>query len=66
MDNDHTELNKAVHGAGIIQNEDMSFTYNLNYEVEGRTYTSAYLPIPYSEILRMSKMVQNEGWDGWN
>ncbi|MZP54944.1 MAG: RagB/SusD family nutrient uptake outer membrane protein [Bacteroidales bacterium] len=63
---DLTELNKAVHGAGIIQNEDMSFTYNLNYEVEGRTYTSAYLPIPYSEILRMSKMVQNEGWDGWN
>ena len=22
--------------------------------------------IPYSEILRMSNLVQNEGWDGWN
>ncbi len=63
---DLTELNKAVHGAGITQNADLSFTYNLNYEVEGRSYSSAYLPIPYSEILRMSKLVQNEGWDGWN
>ena len=61
-----TELNKAVHGAEITQNADLSFTYNLNYEVEGRSYTSAYLPIPYSEILRMSKLEQNEGWDGWN
>jgi hypothetical protein len=63
---DLTELNKAVHGAGIIQNEDLSFTYNLNYEVEGRSYSSAFLPIPYSEILRMSKLDQNEGWEGWN
>jgi hypothetical protein len=60
------ELNKAVHGAGITRNEDLTFTYDLNYEVEGRSFSSAYLPIPYSEILRMSKLVQNEGWDGWN
>jgi hypothetical protein len=32
---------------------------------EGRAYKSAYLPIPYVEILRMSKLEQNEGWDGW-
>jgi hypothetical protein len=63
---DLTELNKAVHGAGITQNADLSFTYNLNYQVEARSYSSAYLPIPYSEILRMSKLIQNEGWDGWN
>jgi len=63
---DLTELNKAVHGAEITQNADLSFTYNLNKQVEGRSYSSAYLPIPYSEILRMSKLVQNEGWDGWN
>jgi hypothetical protein len=63
---DLTELNKPVHGAEITQNTDLSFTYNLNYEVEGRSYSSAYLPIPYSEILRMSKLEQNEGWDGWN
>jgi hypothetical protein len=63
---DLTELNKAVHGAGITRNADLSFTYNLNYQVGSRSYSSAYLPIPYSEILRMSNLVQNEGWDGWN
>jgi hypothetical protein len=60
------DLNKAVHGAGITRNEDLTFNYNLNWEVEGRSFSSAYLPIPYSEMLRMNKLVQNEGWDGWN
>jgi len=63
---DLTGLNQAVHGANITLNEDLSFTYDLNYQVEARSYKSAYLPIPYSEILRMSNLVQNEGWDGWN
>ena len=62
---DLTSLNNPVHGASITRNPDLSFTYNLNYQVETRSYTSAYLPIPYAEILRMSKLVQNEGWDGW-
>jgi hypothetical protein len=64
---DLTNLNKSVHGAIVTINEgDGSFTYDLNYEVEDRTFSSAYLPLPYSEILRMSNLVQNEGWDGWN
>ena len=63
---DLNELNKAVHGAYIIRNADLSFTYNLTYQVEARSFSSAYLPIPYVEILRMNKLVQNEGWDGWN
>jgi len=63
---DLTELNKTVHGVEINRNEDLSFTYNLNYEVEGRSFSSAYLPIPYNEMLRMSNLIQNEGWDGWN
>jgi starch-binding outer membrane protein, SusD/RagB family len=63
---DLTELNKSVHGAGITQNPDLSFTYNLNYEVGKRSFSSAWLPIPYSEMLRMNKLVQNEGWEGWN
>lgn len=61
-----TDLNKAVHGAGITRNADgITFTYDLNYDVEVRSFSSAYLPIPYSEVLRMSKLVQNEGWDNW-
>ncbi|MEL7588212.1 MAG: RagB/SusD family nutrient uptake outer membrane protein [Prolixibacteraceae bacterium] len=60
-----TELNKPVHGVEIVKNEDGSFDYHLNTVVEQRSYQSAYLPIPYEEILRMSNLVQNEGWDAW-
>ena len=63
---DLTELNKPVHGAYITQNTDLSFSYNLNYFVSPRSYSSAFLPIPYDEILIMSSLIQNEGWDGWN
>lgn len=59
------ELNKAVHGAGIVKNSDGTFTYDLNRKVQDRNFTSAYLPIPYQEMLRMNKLVQNEGWEGW-
>lgn len=62
---DLTDLNKSVHGAMVQKNADDSFTYDLNYEVEPRLYQSAFLPIPYAEMLRMDKLVQNEGWDAW-
>ncbi len=62
---DLTALNKAVHGVAIQKNG-TSFTYDLNNPVENRSFSSAYLPVPYSEILRMSNLVQNEGWQGWN
>jgi hypothetical protein len=63
---DLTDLNKSVHGAYITRNADMSFTYDLNNEVEQRIFPSAYLPIPYDEILRAPLLIQNEGWEGWN
>ena len=59
------EMNKPVHKAEITKNVDGTFAYDLNKEAEGRAFKSAYLPIPYVEILRMSKLEQNEGWDGW-
>lgn len=59
------DLNMTVHGAEIIKNQNGTFTYDLNKKVQDRTYKSAFLPIPYAEMLRMSKLVQNEGWDGW-
>jgi hypothetical protein len=59
------EMNKPVHGAAVTKNADGSFTYNLNFEVEKRALKSAYLPIPYQEVIRMSKLVQNEGWEEW-
>jgi hypothetical protein len=56
--------NKPVHGIKTTKNGTV-YTYDLNWEVENRNYISAYMPIPYAEILRMSKMVQNQGWDQW-
>ncbi len=59
------EINTQVHGVNITRNTDGSFVYN-KAVVERRSFSSAYLPIPYSEILRMNKLVQNEGWESWN
>ena len=61
-----TIINKPVHGANIEQKVDLSFTYDLNYEVQSRNFTSPFNPIPYSEILRMNNLIQNEGWPSWN
>ena len=60
-----SELNKPVHGVSIVNNGDNTFTYDFTYEVQKRQFNSAYLPIPYADILRMSKLTQNEGWETW-
>jgi len=61
-------INAPVHGAYITQvpGTPVSYTYNLNYDVEERLFPSPYNPIPYSEMLRMNKLIQNEGWPSWN
>jgi len=61
-------INKSVHGAYITRSKraPFTYTYNFNYEAEKRTFPSPYNPIPYTEILRMSNLIQNQGWDGWN
>jgi hypothetical protein len=59
------EINKPVHRPSITRNADGTFNYKLDETVEGRVFSSAYLPIPYAEMLNMSKLVQNEGWDAW-
>lgn len=60
-----SELNKPVHMAKISKNEDGSFNYDFTNEVESRIFQSAYLPIPYAEMLKMDNLEQNEGWDSW-
>lgn len=59
------DLNKSVHKAEITKNADGSFSYDFSKEAESRAYKSPYLPIPYVEVLRMNKLEQNAGWDGW-
>jgi hypothetical protein len=60
----NTLYKKPVHGLKTVKNG-ADFVYDLTWEVETRAYNSAYMPLPYDEILRMSKLVQNEGWDKW-
>lgn len=60
-----TDLNKAAHGIKITKSTtDNTLSYE-KVEVEKRNLKSAFLPIPYSEILKMSNLEQNEGWDSW-
>jgi hypothetical protein len=63
-----TLLNVPVHGAYITQvaGTPVTYTYNLAYPIETRSFPSPYNPIPYAEMLRMSKLVQNTGWTSWN
>jgi starch-binding outer membrane protein, SusD/RagB family len=61
-------LNTPVHGAYITQvtASPATYSYNLNYVVEERNFPSPWNPIPYTEILRMSNLIQNDGWANWN
>jgi hypothetical protein len=59
-------INKPVHGVTITQNADLSFSYDFSYVADNRNFQSPYNPIPYNEMLRMSNLIQNEGWDSWN
>jgi hypothetical protein len=58
------ELNNAVHGIDINKIDNVTYTFS-KVEVEKRNFKSAYLPIPFTEMMKMSNLVQNEGWEGW-
>lgn len=58
-------LNKPLFRPSITKLSDGSFAYDYNTLVEKRQFTSAYLPIPYKEILNCPGLVQNEGWESW-
>lgn len=59
-----TELNNSANGIIITVNTGNSLSYT-KVEVEKRNFKSAYFAIPYSEVLKMKNLVQNEGWEGW-
>lgn len=57
-------VNQPVHKATIIRDENGNFTYGSEV-VDNRVFSSLYLPIPFTEALKMDKLVQNEGWESW-
>jgi hypothetical protein len=59
-------INAPVHGAYITNTGPSAYTYNFAWEVEKRALPSPYNPIPFNEMMRMSKLVQNVGWSSWN
>ena len=57
---DAAELNEAIYKPRIATGQAISYE-----EVENRNYPSLYVPIPYTEVIRMKGVVQNEGWSNW-
>ena len=58
------DLNREVHGVDITRELNGDFTYTPKV-IETRSFSSAYLPIPYAEMLNVKGLVQNEGWENW-
>ncbi|WP_406826170.1 RagB/SusD family nutrient uptake outer membrane protein [Pedobacter sp. KACC 23697] len=56
-------LNTNVNGVKITKNADNTFTYQTqpaaNLLFTNKLY---HMPLPYSEIVKNSKLIQNEGW----
>ena len=59
------ELNVAVHGVRITREGTNSYTYDFDEVVQNLSFKSAYLPIPYQQMLLDNGLVQNEGWEDW-
>ncbi len=58
------DLNKEVHRPTITRNGEDDYTYGTEV-FESRVFRSAYMPIPYTEMLKTKGLVQNEGWESW-
>ena len=58
-------LNKTLYRPTITKKANGRFVYDYSTEIEKRVFTSGYLPIPYKEMMNVSGLVQNEGWESW-
>ena len=60
---DVSEINKPIHMAKISnQSALISYEYAV---VETLKYPSLWAPIPYTEIRKCPKLLQNQGWETW-
>ena len=59
------DLNKTLYRPTITKLPTGFFTYDYSTVIETRSFTSAWLPIPYKEMLNVPGLVQNEGWESW-
>lgn len=60
---DVSEINKPIHMAKISNQSGLiSYEYPV---VETLKYPSLWAPIPYTEIRKCPKLLQNQGWEMW-
>lgn len=59
------DLNKTLYRPTITRISAGVYNYDYSTVIEERSFTSAWLPIPYKEMLNVPGMVQNEGWESW-
>lgn len=60
---DVSEINKLIHMAKISNQSGLiSYEYPV---VETLKYPSLWAPIPYTEIRKCPKLLQNQGWETW-
>lgn len=58
-------LGETVKGVNIVKNDNGTLSYDYSVEVEKRNYNDSYQwygPIPYTEVLKWDRLVQNKGW----
>lgn len=58
------DLNKTLYRPSITKSG-KNYTYDYTTEIENRVFRSAYLPLPYKEVLNNPTLIQNEGWESW-
>lgn len=59
------DLNETLYRPTITKKPNGTFMYDYGTEIEKRSFTSAFLPIPYKEMVNVSGLIQNEGWESW-
>ena len=60
---DVSEINKPIH---MAKNSNQSGLISYEYPVvETLKYPSLWAPIPYTEIRKCPKLLQNQGWETW-
>lgn len=59
-------LNEPVNGVKVSKDDAGNLTYDLNVKVEDRKFDDIryyYSPLPYSECVKNSNLINNLGWN---
>lgn len=60
---DLSRINATIKGSKITKDPTGSYNYDLNVQLEKRSFNSIYMPLPYDELYNAPALVQNKGWE---